>query len=501
MIMSDLSYVLIYFSYGLAFFSMGLVVTLEGGRASDERLRRGLRPLAAFGLVHALHEWIEMLGPLAPYLHINLDTPIYYGIRLAILTFSFLSLSAFGSYLLAHGETAMRVSLLVPIGLVTLWVFGLFNIRGAYPLDDIWALANVWTRYSLAIPAALLAAVGLIYQQRAFRRSGLIRFGQDALWAAIAFGWYGLVGQLFSPKTPIWPSTVLNEQLFDSTFGFPIQLFRAMTAIAASIFVIRFLRAFQVEVDSQIASLQAARLKEAQEREALRGELFRQVVAAQESERQRIARDLHDEMGQSLTAIGLGLRGLSTTIRNGRVDQATSTLRHLENLAANSLTELQHLIADLRPSHLDDLGLPATLRWYAGAIQERTDLEVKVETTGPEQEISGPIKIALFRIVQESLNNIIKHANASQVGIQINFEMENLRLRVRDNGRGFDVQAVRNNKLGRVSLGLIGMQERAGLLGGTCAVTSVPGRGTLVEVKVPYHNQEEKLNENPTAVG
>jgi signal transduction histidine kinase len=87
------------------------------------------------------------------------------------------------------------------------------------------------------------------------------------------------------------------------------------------------------------------------------------------------------------------------------------------------------------------------------------------------------------------------------VGIQINFEMENLRLRVRDNGRGFDVQAVRNNKLGRVSLGLIGMQERAGLLGGTCAVTSVPGRGTLVEVKVPYHNQEEKLNENPTAVG
>ena len=495
--MSEFFYVLIYFSYGLAFFSMGLVVTLEGGRASDERLRRGLRPLAVFGVVHALHEWIEMLGPLAPFLHLDLETPIYYGIRLAILTFSFLSLSAFGSYLLARGEIATRVSLLVPIGLVTVWVFGLFNIRGAYPLDDIWALSNVWTRYSLAIPASLLAAIGLIYQQRAFRQSGLIRFGQDALWAAVAFGWYGLVGQLFVPKTPLWPSTFINEQLFDATFGIPIQLFRAVTAIAASFFVIRFLRAFQVEVDRQIAILQEARLKESQEREALRGELFRQVVAAQESERQRIARDLHDETGQSLTAIGLGLRGLSTTIRHGSVDQATSTLRHLETLAANSLTELQHLIADLRPPHLDDLGLPATLRWYTGVLQERTNLEIKVDTTGPEQEISGPVKIALFRITQESLNNIIKHADASQVSIQISFEMGGLRLRVRDNGRGFDVQAVRNNKHGRVSLGLIGMQERAGLLGGTCAVTSVPGRGALGDVKIPYHNQEEKQNENP----
>jgi signal transduction histidine kinase len=494
---SDFAFVLIYFSYGLAFFSMGLVVMLEGGRASDERLRRGLRPLAAFGLVHALHEWIEMLGPLAPFLHIDLNTPVYYGIRLAILTFSFLSLSAFGSYLLARGEMATRVSLLVPVGLVTFWVFGLFNIRGAYPLDDIWALSNVWTRYSLAIPAALLAAVGLIYQQRAFRQSGLVRFGQDALWAAIAFGWYGLVGQLFGPKTPLWPSTFINDQLFETTFGIPIQVLRAVTAIAASFFVMRFLRAFQVEVDRQIATLQAARLKEAQERDALRGELFRQVVSAQESERQRIARDLHDETGQSLTAIGLGLRGLSTTIRHGRIDQATSTLRHLETLAANSLTELQHLIADLRPPHLDDLGLPATLRWYAGAIQERAKLDVTVETSGPEQEISGPVKIALFRITQESLNNIIKHANATQVSIQINFEMQGIRLRVRDNGRGFDLQAVRNNKQGRVSLGLIGMQERSGLLGGTCAVTSVLGRGTLVEVRVPYHNQEEKQNENP----
>jgi signal transduction histidine kinase len=490
--MTDFYYILIYFFYGLAFFSMGLLVMFEGGRSSDTRLRRGLRPLAAFGLIHALYEWIEMFDNLAPHIGLSLDTPFISGIRLAILAFSFLSLGAFGSYLLAHDEFAFRMALLAPLGLVTVWVFGLFNIRNSYPLDNIWLLANVWSRYSLAIPASLLASAGLIYQQKAFRQSGLISFGQDALWAAVAFGWYGVVGQLFGLKTSLLLSPYFNEASFLVIFGIPIQLFRALTAITASLFVIRFLRAFQVEMDRQIAALQAARLREAQEREARRGELFRQVVAAQEAERQRIARDLHDETGQALTAIGLGLRGLSNTIRRGDNGQAVNTLRNLESMSANSLTELQRLIADLRPSHIDDLGLSAALRWYAGVIEERSGLEIKVDTNGPEQTIDPSIKIALFRITQETLNNIIKHANARQVNIQLSFEMEGIRLRVRDDGRGFNPNEEVRKTQGRLPLGLIGMQERAALLNGTFVISSVPGRGAQVEVKVPYHHQEEE---------
>jgi signal transduction histidine kinase len=413
-------------------------------------------------------------------------------LRLSLLAFSFLSLSAFGSYLLARNELAFRLSLMAPLGLVTIWIFGLFNIRNTYPLDNILNLVNVWTRYSLAIPASLLAAAGLIYQQKAFRQSGLISFGQDALWAAVAFGWYGVVGQLFGAKTSLLLSPYLNEASFLQIFGIPIQLFRAITAITASFFVMRFLQAFQVVMDRQIATLQTSQLQEAHDREAQRGELFRQVVAAQESERQRIARDLHDETGQALTAIGLGLRGLATTIRHGDTDQAISTLRKLETMSANSLTELQRLIADLRPSHIDDLGLPAALRWYASEIAERTGLEVKVDTSGPEQTVDVSIKIVLFRIVQETLNNIIKHANARQVNIQLSFEMEGVRMRVRDDGCGFNPQEVMRKKQGRVSLGLIGMQERANLLDGTFALSSVPGRGTQVEVKVPYSRNEKE---------
>ncbi len=488
--MADFSFILIYFFYGLAFFSMGLVVALEGGRANDPRLRSGLRPLAVFGILHALHEWLEMFERMGGAVHnFDFDTPLYQSLRLAMLAFSFLSLAAFGSYLLAKDEVAHRVMFLIPLGLEAIWVFGLLNMRSEYPPAELRPIVDVWTRYALGIPASLLAAVGLVYQQRAFRQSGLIRFGQDALWAAVAFGWYGLVGQVFVPRTALPPSTFLNADLFLLTLGIPIQLFRALTAGLASLFVIRFLRAFQVEAERQIAALQAARLEEARQHEALRGELYRSVVAAQESERQRIARDLHDETGQALTAIGLGLRGLSTAIQHDKRDQANDTLHQLESMTTNSLTELQHLISDLRPSHLDDLGLPAALRWYAGALQERSTLKVSVETLGAERELDPALTIAIFRVAQEALNNVVKHANAYSVDVRLVYEEQGLLLRVKDDGRGFDPHTPQKHQ-GRVSLGLIGMQERASLLGGTCVIRSMPGRGASVEMRAPYHRQE-----------
>ncbi len=230
----------------------------------------------------------------------------------------------------------------------------------------------------------------------------------------------------------------------------------------------------------------------------LRGELFGRVVAAQEAERQRIARDLHDETGQSLTAIGMGLRGLSTTIQLGNSEKAVTTLRHLESLNANSLTELQRLISDLRPSHLDDLGLSAAIRWYAGNLQERTGLNLKVEVAGHEKPMSPAVKTAIFRIVQEALNNVMKHAAASNINISLAYEASDVRMRIKDDGRGFDVLAKKNQTGGRPSLGLVGMQERATLLNGTFFVASMPGQGTLVEVTVPYQQEETEVKDEDT---
>jgi signal transduction histidine kinase len=494
-----LTYIIIYFLYGLSFFSMGLVVALEGGRSSDERVRKALRPLYGFGIVHGLYEFIKMFDVILTQLG-HVSHPYMVGAELIMLTFSFLSLAAFGSFLLSKTETAQRASLIVPLALETIWVFGLAIFIGRFTSTEMLAVTEAWTRYVIAIPATILAAIGLVAQQRAFRHAGLVRFGQDSLWAAVAFSWYGLVGQLFTNASPLFPSNIVNTDLFLSLFGFPIQIFRAVMASTAAFFVIRFLRAFQVESDSKIAELQEARLRESEQREALRGELFRRVVSAQEAERQRIARDLHDETGQSLTAIGLGLRGLSNTLTKNPA-QAATTLHHLESMAADSLSELQRLISDLRPSHIDDLGLPAALRWYAGKVSERTGLKIRVDIFGDEKTISDASKIAMFRIMQEAFNNTIKHAGATSVFVQLSFDVDRIHISVRDDGNGFDPDLVQMRQTSRPSLGLAGMRERASLLGGTVSLQSGPGQGTLIEASIPYLHESEAQDDHPSAVG
>jgi hypothetical protein len=257
----------IFFIYGLAFFSMGLVVAVEYSRATDVRLRNALRPLAVFGLIHGANEWLDMFWGLRLLPGQEEDPLLWSGFLNGILAFSFLSLAAFGTSLLAPDDRMRRVSLAVPLVMAAIWGFGALLLGNVYSTaDGIWAIVDVWTRYVLGIPAALLAAVGLVVQHRTFRRAGLIRFSRDTLWAAIAFAWYGLVGQFFVRESLLPPSSVINQDLFLETFGIPIQLFRAAIAILAAIFVIRFLRSFEYEVQQRITSLQAAQLDEARQR-------------------------------------------------------------------------------------------------------------------------------------------------------------------------------------------------------------------------------------------
>jgi signal transduction histidine kinase len=299
-------------------------------------------------------------------------------------------------------------------------------------------------------------------------------------------------------ESPLPPSDMINQDLFYQLFGFPVQLLRAITAVLAAYFIIRVLRSFEVETRRKIAGLQSARLEEAQRREALRGEMLRRIVAAQESERQRIARELHDETGQALTAIGLGLRGVASSVQNDGAKSAAN-LRQLEQLVEHSLIELQRLISDLRPSHLDDLGLGAALRWYAGEIEKRLPIKITVSVRDERADLSTEMKTTLFRITQEAITNVIKHSAANQAKVILFYLPDGVRLEVSDDGVGFD-QAVMQSTT-RPSWGLIGMQERATLLGGMFEIKSYPGSGTRIHVYIPYRGQtEEKNNEDKLAV-
>lgn len=474
----------VFFIYGLSFFSMGLAIMLEASRASELDFARALRPLGWFGLIHGSHEWFEMFLLINAGMNPDYRPPdVVSTLRLIMLTVSFLFLVAFGARLIM-GKPQRRAYWLVVLASVLIWFLGLMWIFSSQPDEQIRMIsADVYTRYSLAIPGAALTAWGLLIQRRRFNQMGMQSIGRDVAWAALAFALYGGIGQFFASPSSIFPSQYLNAVQFIHWFGFPVQVLRAAMACMAAIFIIRSLRAFQVENQRQINALRESQQVERQRLEMLRAELFHRTVEAQEAERQRIASELHDETGQTLTALALGLRGMRQTIDNNparAVQQAT----HLENVATGGLDELQRLVTDLHPPQLDDLGLLATLRWYAGEIKSRYGLPITIISNDHERKIPPNLRVVLFRIAQEAITNVVRHANASQVELSLSITKTQANLVVEDDGMGFDVQATLRAWGGRPCWGLLGMMERANLVGGTCQIISTPGQGTQVKVSV-----------------
>jgi signal transduction histidine kinase len=486
------NFIVVYFFYGLSFFSMGLAILLEIGHSTDNDFAQALRPLAGFGLVHGSHEWFEMFLLIYPGFARDPDHAWVATLRIILLASSFMMLIAFGARLIAGpARRQMYLSIMLACGLV--WVLGLLWMISALPAGSQQAVAaDVYTRYSLAIPGAALTVWGLLIQRRNFIQMGMPAFGRDVLIAAIAFGFYGGIGQLFASPSTIFPSTFINTTIFLNWFGFPIQVFRAAMATIAAIFIIHSLRAFEVENRQRTEALREAQQAERKRLEATRAELLHRTVKAQESERQRIARELHDETGQTLTALGLGLRGL-TEIIPADPERAAQQAKRLETMAINGLDELQRLVSGLHPPQLDDLGLMAALRWYANQITQRYGLPVQLASQGTPIELPIEVRTVVFRIAQEAITNTIRHSEASQALIRLNFTPLELCLEVEDNGKGFEVDIVLGNSTVRPCWGLLGMLERAALIGATCQILSQPAQGTLVIVCVPIHGEEKSI--------
>lgn len=678
---------IIYFFYGLAFFCMGLLVWIESGRASTFRLAQAMGPLAGFGLVHGLHEWFEMFQQLGAAGAANIPAWLLLDeVRIAHLALSFSLLVVFGIrliYLSREEDTRSENSLsekmfayLAAGALLTVWFVSLLLTYWVYqPASDEFRLAaDALTRYILAIPGAVLAAWAIVLEQRTFRRLDMPDTGQDLQRAALALFIYGVFGQIFPKASFLFPANIINATLFGELFAIPIQLFRAVMAALVAIFIVRALRAFEVERQQNLARANEARLAaqeealaiqarsrreteqlnrelqtavheltllfdlsrslsatldrdalliqaaqqicdrlpyiqtalvilrtqpdqplrcfthagyeqlpqpgtpqcdvgqqlvaytlqtgrpalladgliepilpgegialhtlapggeyfvgiplgesgglagglvlgiqpnmpvlnqrdvalletvggqlsmaienatrygEAQARETLRGELLHRVVSAQESERQRIARELHDGTGQALTALGLGFAAASENmLRNPAL--AAAQLTELKVMSTQALQELRDLIVDLRPSLLDDLGLVPALQSQVHSFTQRTGVQADFVLNGRRQRVLPEIETIVYRITQEALTNVTKHAQASHVKVQIGFDEQALHLEVRDDGRGFDSA---NNR--RQVWGLLGMQERVALVGGSCVVQSQPGQGTAVKVSIP----------------
>ena len=212
--------------------------------------------------------------------------------------------------------------------------------------------------------------------------------------------------------------------------------------------------------------------------------LAARLHAVREEERTRLARELHDELGQALTAIKIDFAALLPVLPTDE-EPVTQRTQSILKLLDKAMQSIQRVTTELRPAILDDLGLRAALEWVAADFLARTGTKVEVSLPDPDIAIDRDGATALFRIVQETLTNVARHAAATRVEVRLAKENRDLILEVRDNGKGFNEEELST----RMSLGFLGMRERALLLGGTLTISGAPGNGTTVRVRMPAFRQ------------
>jgi len=244
-------------------------------------------------------------------------------------------------------------------------------------------------------------------------------------------------------------------------------------------------RTAEKESSREVARVQsrvnALREKIAQDKHRLRT-VSRRLIDIQESERRHIARELHDEIGQSLTALKIQLQTLQQRLSDASMGlTVASGVETLDRL----MKQVRNLSLELRPSVLDDLGLHAALRWYMDRMRQDSGLDIHVGMDFPEAGFGPELDMVLFRVTQEAFTNVVRHARARRVDIELAADDSLAHLSIRDDGLGFDVEEARARAMAGQSLGLIGMMERVNLAGGRLNITATPGGGTHIQVSLP----------------
>ena len=226
--------------------------------------------------------------------------------------------------------------------------------------------------------------------------------------------------------------------------------------------------------------------------------LSARLVHVQENERRSLSRELHDEVGQALSAVLVELRNLSSEAAIQTDEQSRKHVETVRNLVENSVRVVRNMALLLRPSMLDDLGLVPALQWQAREVSRRTSLDVSVATELGSDDLSDEYKTCIYRVVQEALHNCSRHARATKVRIRVQQEPSRLLVSIQDDGKGFDVKQTKG-------LGLLGIEERVAGLGGKCEIHSAPESGTIVAVEMPLRGDDGRQDshgseKNPNSI-
>jgi signal transduction histidine kinase len=492
---------LVYFAYGLAFFLLGIAILLQPRWGSVFKIGNSLWLLASFGILHGLGEWMDMFLILGDAYWTPHGTGM---IKIATFYFgaaSFVFLLQFSLRLILQDRSKYksleRTALIA--SLLFLVVVTLDGVSTGFSAQ--WLLwGQVLMRYLLGFPGAILTAIGFWRQRKLsdIQRVSSYHVDRSLMAMAAVFAVYAFFAGLVVPSAPFFPASVLNYATFEDTIGIPVQLFRTACALLAAYFITGILDIFNLESKSRVEKANAelsqinkqletkvrertltvtkanAALREANEQLHV---LSRRLLNVQEDERRHLARELHDQMGQVLTAVKIDIQGAQG------LEERTAIVRCLDGSIADLdrlLQQMRQLSLELRPTLLDDLGLLPALRWYLDQQARRGGLRVKFFADPALERVDEATETACFRVAQEALTNVLRHARAQTVNLELHRVEEAMHLEVRDDGIGFDVLTAQS-----ASLGLFGMRERVTLLGGEFDFKSAPGNGTEVHAFFP----------------
>jgi signal transduction histidine kinase len=339
-------------------------------------------------------------------------------------------------------------------------------------------------RYLLAVPAAMLAALALQDQAFEMFKNKHRSLGNSLAISSFWFAIYSLT-QFFVHPINMFPAFYVNEEVFLAYTGFPIQLIRTVAAITITFGLVRATHYMEEERKNAFFAAQQSRLQALEQRESLRRDLLRHIVEAQEDERARIARELHDETSQTLTAFTLDLATLRELAK--RKPQIKVIVDRLQEHSREMSQGLYNIVHDLRPAQLDDLGLVPTIKSLLESECCPKGMKVTFKVSGAEKRLDSLIDTVLYRVAQEALTNVSRHANTDQAILHIDYSPGAVTLVVKDSGIGFDPNEPLRPPRG---WGLEGMRERVEAVGGRLSLQTAPGRGTTVEVVIPVEEGE-----------
>jgi signal transduction histidine kinase len=467
----EVNWIILYFVYGLVFFTTGLVTALQWRRQSSLELARPLPWLAAFGIAHGLNEWGYIFIPLQALYLDDIVVRLMVITHLLLLAASFFFLFQFGVELLVPllpgGPRWLRV---LPGVMLLFWGVAVF-LRGAIAqesLNQLVAIGDGWSRYLLALPGALLSSIGLFRQARYMRLMELRRIANYLTGAAIAFLIYALVGGLIVPATPVFPANLLNYDLLATTIQIPAPVFRSLCGLAMAFFVTRSLEVFQVEIDRRIAQMERA-----------------QILTA---DRERIGRELHDGIVQNIYAAGLGLE----EAHHLAVEDPPSAQAQIQNVMKaldNTIQDIRRYIFDLQIAE-QNRALETILEKLVRDFRVETLLDVRLEVKGKRccwldsEQVSHVTQIA-----REALSNVVQHSRATRVTVTLSYLGSATQLAVVDNGKGMLPNTTNNNHQGQ---GIPNMHSRALMLGGDLTLNSEPGQGVRLRLTIPCEKCKER---------